>query len=91
MRSTEHSWAERLATDDSLRRFVDAEVARAHVELQALRVDCRHWRTIAEAQAADLAALRPATKRARRSNVDRQRTWRRRNGQFFVPVIEEPA
>jgi hypothetical protein len=91
MSNTEQSWAERLGTNDCLRRFIDAEVARAHVDLQALRVDCAHWRAIAETQAIKLAKLQPATERVRQANVEQQRTWRQRNEQFFVPVIEEPA
>lgn len=33
------TWAERAAVDPSLRAFVDGEIGRAHVELQALRVE----------------------------------------------------
>jgi hypothetical protein len=36
------TWAERMATDPSLRAFVEAEIARAQVRLQSLEVEVAH-------------------------------------------------
>jgi hypothetical protein len=36
------TWAERMATDASLRAFVEAEIARAQVRLQSLEVEIAH-------------------------------------------------
>ena len=87
MARTCQSWAERMAADPSLRMFVDGEIARAQIDVHVARVETRHWQRIAERQAVELAELRPAAERDRRSNASRQRRWRERQ-QFIVPVIE---
>lgn len=52
------TWAERMQTDQTLRDFVDAEIARAHVELQALRAEHQRDRDTIEAQEREIKDLR---------------------------------
>jgi hypothetical protein len=41
-----HSWAEQLKLDAALRAFVEAEINRAHVDLQALRAENERLRSM---------------------------------------------
>lgn len=51
------TWAERVASDESLRAFVDAEVARAHVELAALKVEHERLQRLTTWQAKRISEL----------------------------------
>jgi cell division protein FtsB len=44
-----HSWAEQMKLDIGLRTFVEAEIARAHVDLCALRAENERLRTMNQA------------------------------------------
>ena len=52
------SWSERALLDASLAAWRDAEVAQAHVELQALRVEYAHRGDVIESLKAKIAELK---------------------------------
>lgn len=52
------SWLERIEADSSLREFVDAEVARAGIEIRALKVEVEHWKAAAQAAEQKLKELK---------------------------------
>lgn len=56
------TWLERLATDPSLKAFVEAEIARAKIELDTLRYNVAHWRQVAERLGFELEALKAKKK-----------------------------
>jgi hypothetical protein len=59
------TWGERAVLDESLAAWRDAEVARAHVELQALRIEYEHGGAVIARLQRKLATLR-ADRKARR-------------------------
>jgi len=63
------SWSERAATDPTLQAFLDAEIAKAHVELQTLRVEYAHYKTLAEEKQRENADLLRELKDAKKSKV----------------------
>lgn len=67
------TWAERAQSDPSLRAFVDAEVARAFVELQAMRVEVAHQAEVIAGLQAQVAEL-SERKRLRGQKVESP-TW----------------
>ena len=42
------TWLERMATDETLRAFVQAEIVRAGIELDTARYNAEHWQHVAE-------------------------------------------
>ncbi len=83
----ERSWLERMADDPSLRAFVDAEIARAGIEVATAKGEAEHWRDVAMRLDAKLAALRPDAEQSRHSNRERQAAHRRRHA-FAAPMTE---
>ena len=41
------TWAERAADDPALQEHIRTVVNQAHVELESLRVEVQHWKTVA--------------------------------------------
>jgi hypothetical protein len=80
------TWAERLEQDPSLRAFVEAEIARAGIDLQVLRIEAGRWQRAAERLDEQLKEARKG-RDARRVNRDRQLRHRRRHA-FLHPVAE---
>jgi hypothetical protein len=62
------TWAERMATDASLRAFVEAEIARAQVRLQSLEVEIAHKDNVIQQLLAEKKELEQVIKgKAKRS------------------------
>lgn len=77
-KSTEIDWAEVAQHDASLRRFVDAEVARAGVDASAWRAEAEHWKTVAVSQRARLSATLTSEAQHREGDRVRKMAFRRR-------------
>ena len=60
------TWAERMASDQSLRDFVDAEIARAGIALDTARYNEAHWRMCAERADEKLTEYLASDKKKRR-------------------------
>jgi len=60
------TWAERAAVDQTLRDFVDAEVARAGIALDTARYNEQHWRECAMASDKKLEEYLASDKKKRR-------------------------
>jgi hypothetical protein len=76
-RTTTVRWAERMATDESLRVFVSAEIARAGLNVAAAEAEARHWRQACAALNGQLDALRSPDDAARRRDRSRKDVARR--------------
>ena len=72
-------WAKRASQDASLRRFVEAEIARAGVDVATARADARRWEATAKGLHAKLAELQTPDEKTRESNRRRQLAGRRRH------------
>jgi hypothetical protein len=56
------TWAERADSDPTLRAFIDAKIARAHVDLQVLRVEHERDQRVIDSLHAKLTDCRKAAK-----------------------------